>query len=837
MKKSKNFLAVLVAITLCISSFASVAAKPIATDDGELFSFEDDFSEYKNVGTEAMPVYDFSSNWTAHKGDTLYPATIATDAPNNDGEKWMKLWAYGYWTNLTSYAGVGTDTMIPADSEQTISVRVRRDNSGQTAAVRFLDDGNGNYFQLTVPRVGESVTYTQGDAIANYVRNKYASKLGVTGDDISSINVSNFYTAWILSQCTVKDGVTTHEIIDIYEDPGMTFDAANKKITTKNVTVHPNNGNVDYDQIISVKTVKETGEITVDINNVAFGDTVYTRAGTKIDVKKTVYSENFKNSAINLCGVKLLARGQNNKYTYFTDFSVKAKRFPSLVHKVYEDNFSTYGDVTHSELAPSMILKDSLGNKINWKSSPKTMGFSQEENGVMVKYAKVGIPSVATGFNTPALSIEARSGTSAKNQYPTVVYAGEYPDTEGYHIKFRIRPSQCSGGIRIATDDTFSDYYEILLQAHSGIGIYKITDNKPTAYETLAFCNKESEIVKQHAGYSVPGSANIYDCELYIANGEIKFMANVLANPHHWTMDWMTVTDANMPLNLENAKVAFCAAGNMNQYVLFTDFLVESYDYWVNDKKEPTSVLYHNVAKHFNPDENGVIELENSVVIRRVISSKSGEISLSKDGKNYHVLGNGTDVVNTKSAAEFKFIKVPVGAVAKVYTNVGSKNIAAYQNTNNELTCYYNGNVADVSFDDGLSGSVATYMDGNVTIHSAPVTANKFKFTDATGGEIPKFTQAVDVAVISPFEALQKDGNLYLKLYTDTVSLSQDIRAIVTFADDNGKLIGIEFTDAEVKDGVVEFAVKDAVNAEKATAMLWSSAVGGYPVSEVYTIR
>ena len=128
-------------------------------------------------------------------------------------------------------------------------------------------------------------------------------------------------------------------------------------------------------------------------------------------------------------------------------------------------------------------------------------------------------------------------------------------------------------------------------------------------------------------------------------------------------------------------------------------------------------------------------------------------------------------------------------------------------------------------------------MDGNVTMHSAPVTANKFKFADITGGEIPKFTQAVDVAVISPFEALQKDGNLYLKLYTDTVSLTQDIRAIVTFADDSGKLIGIEFTDAEVKDGVVEFAVKDAVNAEKATAMLWSSAVGGYPVSEAYTIR
>lgn len=840
-KNRLKTVAILTVIFLCVSTFSGVAALPLVLDDGENLSFYDDFSEYKNAGTETSPVYNFSKNWTAHIADASHPPVIATDAPDNDGEKWMKLWALGYWTNLTRYAGVGTDAVFPADSEQTVSVRVRRTNGGQTAALRFLDDGKGNWFQLTMPRPGSSINYFQSAEIMDFVKNKYAPQLGVSSSDVSSVNVSNFYTAWILSQNTVKDGVTTHKIIDVYEDPAICLDAVNKTVSTSDVTIKPGDGSANYDQIITVKTTKETGEITVDINSASIGDNVYLSNDKSADVKKTFYNTEFKNSDINLCGIKLLARGQNGMYTYFTDVSVKSTRFPSLITKIYEDDFSAYGDVPNAQCPPSVILKDSNGNKINWKSYPKYMGFAQAENGVMVNYARVGIPAVAAGFNAPALSIEGRASTSDKVRYPTVVYTGNYPETEGYHIKFRVRPGQCVGGIRIATDDTFTNYYEILLQAHSGIGIYKITDNNPSQYTTLAFCNKESDIVKQHAGYSVPGSANIYDCELYISNGEIKFKANVLANPHHWTMDWMTVSDTDMPLDIENAKIAFCAAGNMNTYVLFTDFSIESYDCWVNDKKEPTSVLYYNIAKYKKSDKNGIIVLDNPSVIRRVKTDINGDISLSKDGKTFYALGTGTDVINTKSAAKFKFVKVPVGAQAKVYTNADGKIISVPLNTNQEFISVYNGQDVDTPktavFDDGASGSVAKFENGMVKINDKPVTAKIFKFIDVSGNVPSLFTQAVKVAVESPFKAMQKDGNLYVEMYVGEKQISENARAIVAFADGKNKLIGVEYADVQASSGVVRFEVKDAANAERATAMLWSKSVGGYPISESYRIR
>ena len=619
------------------------------------------------------------------------------------------------------------------------------------------------------------------------------------------------------------------------------LDKTNKKVSTSNVTVDPHGGDADWDQIVTVKTDKDSGEISVDINSVNFGDNVFLKKNAYADVKGTIYDEAFKNSSVNLCGVKLLARGQGGQYTYFTDFSVTAERLPATVNEIYTEDFSTYGDVAVAQTAPSTILKDSNGNNINWQAHSNRMGFAQGDDGDGVTYARVGITQEDTVLKTPALLIEARADAKVRKDYPAVIYTGNYPETAGYHVKFRVTMENLVGGIRIASDETFNDYYEVKIHNNVGIYINKVTDGDEAAVQQLAFCDKTSELVQQHVGYSVPGAKNIYVCELFIADGEIKFTANVLENPHHWTMGWMTASDKVNPINIENASMAFFAAGNMNNYCKYTDFSVESYDLWEYAKTEPAAVLYQNVAKDITPDENGIIVLDDETVIRRVVLSVSGDIMLSRDGESFYKLGTGTNVLNTKSAQAFKYVKVPVGASAKVYTNVGGKNISAPLYSNPEFAYYNDGVEVDplfnLLFDDGAYGEVGYYnYDGTVYVKSQPQESAIFTFADYLNLE-PEFASTVNVAVTSPYVVSQENGKIKVRAYISTDITETAGKAIVAFTNADGTLVEAKVADAAINNGITEFTVDDVANAANAKVMIWNGFKNAKPLSTAYSVR
>ena len=833
MKKMAKLITLLTALTMMLSAFTAVAAAPVAVDNlatAGTYVYFDDFEGYVDTdGDGTIESSEIATNWV-YNGKAVdgaaWPPTVASNegqTTHETGEtisKKLTLPPKAGPSQFDKAPGVTFTGSVPMNSVQKITYVVEPNvESLNGHGIRFMKHNNGkNYYEL-------------------FFTAQYWTK-GAGGGAVDG------YT-WVLTK--VVDGTRTF----LYTNEGA-VNATTLPTTTENQgAVYANR--VHY---VSLEVNGETGEITFDLDtnngdsNEGMAFLTNARRNLYVDLKTTVKDTSFVGVNDN-CTVELMAIGYfNHKVTSprvdFDDFRLEATVMPSSATK-YTDDFSGYDN---GGLDENWVT---TGTGENWDGSTiaqPTIGTAANLVGMVYpnKFADVHIAYETDNYNDRGLQVTT---------WQNVVSSDEVQRIKA----MMVRPNDStlrylSGyGMRFMVHNDGKNFYELYIPSHE-----RVRDTNSDSAGTLyaLFKNQEVEengkkVIKRElvgkyvkeGGYTINlNSRIIMDVTVNNSTGDIDVNVStdgatnkgyaLIMNPQRNDNAEMYISQSFNDKTFNNyhgdSTVAFFGACSVNMISgsVVRDFSVETTDaYEVNG--EPEVAVYVDAADGKTADANGVIDLGEAKKIRRILLSENGNASVSPDGISYFSLGTGANILNTKTGVPFRYVKVPVGVTAQVFTDANEVTVPLYSNI--ALAYYENGNKAtDVICD----GDVLDYENGMAYIKSQPSKAVDVELMSIMT------TKTIKVTVVDPYVVTSADGKLSATVYLDkSLGETGTVSGIVIFTNDEGELLEAKIASDVVLNGnVATFEVDDVANADGVKLTIWKDAASSIrPLSQMYAIR
>ncbi len=471
----------------------------------------------------------------------------------------------------------------------------------------------------------------------------------------------------------------------------------------------------------------------------------------------------------------------------------------------FEDVVFEYSDDESAALVEKTVFKEdfegidrhSKGNNVKLSD-----GFSSFSAGMgWDGNSKHGIGSTIDGIHAAAAAmdgnfmyLESRCEDLNYTQLPTLVYNGKYPKTGGYTVTVDTKPvSDDRGtGFRFCISDDHLSYYELYFPGvhNNNAGKYiKTILNKAYIDETGTF--------KREALYSDSGTSEadcilgnvIYTMTVTVSDGKIKYSIKPKNGATGFSAEG-TVVDTNNPLKI--GKVGVIAGGNGNNYVVFDNFEIKSYDQYTDDMSEPDNVIYQELS--YSSSSENILDLGDSYRIRRIDAADNQIVLLSKNGTDFINVGtiSGGRLINTISNAKYRYVKLSDTANVKIYTDIDN---IQYIPLNSQMKYLARLN--------GTDGAVCTSsVSDALNINGGIITAAKEYNGDIAVGTADYYRI---FRIDRPYNINIVHEQMQVAINVDrSVKISEPI-AVVRYFDGLERVISTKIVPATLENGVVKF--------------------------------
>lgn len=349
------------------------------------------------------------------------------------------------------------------------------------------------------------------------------------------------------------------------------------------------------------------------------------------------------------------AAGANNDSRFVKFSNIKINSVESnVVRSEYRDDFSGYREATYTGLNTNM--------QGNWRTA--------NENELNSTYATVpvgfgnGHLNVYTNTNT----VDLKYTTVNATKFPTAVLTAtcsELPASQRISMKVKKTHGSDMWGVRFYVHNgssTALNYYTLFFGGMYTRG-FDTTNSADSGYLTWGLYKSTNGTITtlKEKTRSAIGSENHVDG--YMGDGIATLNIEILGNKITWNLSYdksgttYTYSDAYVDEHMfqidgANTTVHLYAAGsnNSSRYVYFDDFVLEPYVPYITSG-EPDDVIYYDVSEGKQKNSDGVIDLGNDVVIRKLLyngGSENGEILISKDNQTWNALTNINEFADGK---------------------------------------------------------------------------------------------------------------------------------------------------------------------------------------------
>lgn len=505
--------------------------------------------------------------------------------------------------------------------------------------------------------------------------------------------------------------------------------------------------------------------------------------------------------------IELISGGHRCGVSYFDDVEIKCVEpdFELNKREIFTDDFENDGSAVRGSCA---------GINKNWRFWSARAGYDN--------FAQAGndIYSSTGDMWGKYLAIEARAQDMAYADLPTVMYTGEYPKSRGYIIGTDIKTAAggYGAGVRFMISDDEQSWYELYFPSSRynsefiTAEISKISEgNRTRLYAAKG----------QSAADCIAGDVT-YRLTLKVFGGKISY---TLSSPDSTFSSSGGVTDCDNPM--ETGRIGFIASGGRDKYTGYDNFVISSYDMYIDDGAEPDNVIYKRVPQK-SVSEDGIIDFGGKYTVRKICAQDGTAAKVSNDGVNFIPIGivTGGKLLNTLTNLPYRYIKLSNVNNASVWTEM-NRTERIRVNDRIEFSARING--ADGSFE-VQSGSDAAEVrsgficakkisDGNVCIS---VSDGVFGFDTF-------------VRTVSPFEWEINEG-----IFNGGVRVDGEMppmTAVIRYIGADKRVLKTAAADTVLKDGILSFTCEYCPYAEEISVIfrekdnLLSAPLGEYVIS------
>ncbi len=405
-----------------------------------------------------------------------------------------------------------------------------------------------------------------------------------------------------------------------------------------------------------------------------------------------------------------------------------------------------------------------------------------------------GVSSSASAMDGKFMYLESRSEDLDYSHLPALIYNGEYPKSRGYSVNVDVKPVLYNRGtgLRFCISDDQREYYELYFP-----GVHNT--NKTELYNTVLskIYMDENGVLKREILHSRQSSSSsqciqggiIYTMSISVTNGNINYSIKPKNGGAGFRAEG-TVFDENN--QLKGGKVAVLAGGNGNNYVVFDNFHIKSYDLFTDGKAEPDNIIYRELS--YSSSSENVLDLGDSFRIRRINAENGTNVWLSKNGTYFVNVGtvSGGKLINTLTNTKYRYIKLTNINNVRVYTDFED---IAYLPLNARIK--YLARFKGVDGTECTSSNQTALKTDNGVISAAEEYAGNIILGNGIYEQIFRIDKPYKVDIVHE--------QMVTEIYADSsVSITNPV-AVVRHFDSQGQVIYTETVAASFDNGVIKF--------------------------------